>query len=97
MPQQQVPPRKPSRAFGAFERLFLGVRSFMSFEMFQPGKRSSAGGTHVRSGFIGFGRWEGGVVTANRTVVSTWSPVRSLSDLHQVRSALLVRGSGRRL
>lgn len=58
--QQQVPAGKASRAFGALKGLFLGVRPFMPFQVFQSGKGALASRAHMRARLVCLGRREGG-------------------------------------
>lgn len=41
----------------------------MSFQMLQARKRSSTGGTNMRSGFVGLGGWKAGVAVVADTNV----------------------------
>lgn len=38
MPQEQIPPSKASCAFRTFERFFLCMRAFVTFQVFQTGE-----------------------------------------------------------
>ena len=59
MSQQQISPCKASGAFRAFKGLFLGVRSFVTFQMLESSKRTTTGSTHVRPWFVCLGRRKG--------------------------------------
>ena len=58
MPKEQIPSGKAPRALWTFERFLFRMGPFMSFEMFQPGKRPSTSSTDMRSRLVGLGRWE---------------------------------------
>lgn len=69
--QEQVAPGKTSCAFGALERLLLGMRPLMSFQMLEPGERALAGCTNVRARLVGLGgreigSWDLGCVDRDR-------------------------------
>lgn len=56
VPQQEIPAGKASRALLAFEGFLLGMRSLVSFQVFQSCERTSAGTADMRSRLVGLGR-----------------------------------------
>lgn len=64
--QQQVPTGKATGTIGTFKGLLLGMRAFMTLEVFQSGKRPTTGSTDMGPGLIRFGRRDIAVCRTSR-------------------------------
>lgn len=58
MSEQEIPSSKAPSALGTFERLLLGMRSLMSFQMLQSGEGTLASGAYMRSWLVSLWWWE---------------------------------------